>query len=105
MVRESCIPTGRYPLVLGVYNRGGYPAYELLDVPGRSLIKVHKGNTMDDVLGCIAPGTELGFMETRKGTGAKWAVTASGQAFKAFMTATDGAERGHIDVVNLAELA
>lgn len=84
--RESCIPEGRYRLKLGMYNRGGYPAYEVMDVPNRSLIKIHIGNTIDDIVGCIAPGKSLGYLER------KWGVTSSKKAFKEFMGAMGDAE-------------
>lgn len=77
--RESCIPEGAYTIQLGRYNRGGYAAYEVMGVPNRSLIKIHKGNTIDDVIGCIATGTSLGYIK------GKWAVTGSSKAFTDFM--------------------
>ncbi len=86
IARESCIPEGEYELTLGRYNRGGYAAYEVMGVPGRSLIKIHRGNTMDDVLGCISPGTALGYVND------KWAVTNSKKAFYEFMEAMAGDE-------------
>jgi hypothetical protein len=92
--KESCIPVGVYKMLLSFYNRGGYPAYELLDIPGRSLIKIHVGNTMDDLLGCIAPGKALGFIER------KWAVTSSKKAFKEFMMAMDGSETSTLKIFN-----
>lgn len=90
--RESCIPEGSYGIQLGRYNRGGYPAYEVLDVPERTLIKIHVGNTIDDVIGCIAPGKSLGYLER------KWAVTSSRKAFKEFMGAMEGAETSKLEV-------
>lgn len=90
--RQSCIPEGTYDLLLGRYNRGGYPAYEVMNVPNRSLIKIHIGNTIDDIVGCIAPGKALGFLER------KWAVTSSKKAFQEFMTVMDGAEHGRIRI-------
>ncbi len=90
--RESCIPEGVYPLVLGTYNRGGYPAYEVMNVPNRSLIKIHIGNTIDDVVGCIAPGKALGFLER------KWAVTSSSKAFKEFMQAMNNIPECKINI-------
>lgn len=90
--RESCIPEGEYPLQLGRYNRGDYPAYEVLDVPNRSLIKIHIGNTIDDVIGCIAPGQGLGFLD------GKWAVTSSRNAFTEFMAAMDDIEESRLIV-------
>lgn len=91
--RESCIPEGRYALKLGMYNRGGYPAYEVLNVPNRSLIKIHVGNTIDDVIGCIAPGKALGYMER------KWAVSSSKKAFKELMAVMDGVEESTLEII------
>ena len=76
---KSCIPAGRYAMALGRYNRGGYPAFELLDIPGRSAIKIHIGNTPCDVSGCIAIGERLGFINK------SLAVLNSRKAFKKFM--------------------
>lgn len=90
--RESCIPEGTYTLKLGVYNRGGYPAYEVLNVPNRSLIKIHVGNTMDDVIGCISPGKELSFL------GGKWGVTGSRKALNEFMESMGGAESATLSI-------
>lgn len=90
--RQSCIPEGVYDLELGFFNRGGYPAYELKDVPGRSLIKIHIGNTMDDIVGCIAPGKSLGYLEK------KWAVGSSKKAFNEFMQAMKDVESTKINI-------
>lgn len=94
MPRESCIPEGEYEMVLGMYNRGGYAAYELIGVPDRSLIKIHIGNTMDDLLGCIAPGKALGYLEK------KWAVTSSKKAYGEFMTAMDSEQHSRIRITH-----
>jgi len=88
--RESCIPEGEYPLILGRYNRGGYAAYEVKDVPNRSLIKIHIGNTIEDVIGCIAPGKSLGYLEK------KWAVSSSRKAFTEFMHAMEETQQSRI---------
>ena len=82
----SCIPEGTYPLRPRYYNRGNYPAYEVCNVPGRSAILIHVANTMDEVQGCVAPGTNLGYIK------GKWAVSASRSAFGAFMATMDGRE-------------
>ncbi len=91
--RESCIPEGKYTLKLGTFNRGGYEAYEVMGVPDRSLIKIHVGNTIDDVIGCIAPGNALGYLER------KWGVTSSKKAFQEFMEAMKGVEKSTIHIV------
>lgn len=77
--RESCIPEGTYRLAPCVFERGGYASFEILDVPDRSLIKIHVGNTKDDVLGCVALGRSLGLV------GGMWAVTHSRAAFSDWM--------------------
>jgi hypothetical protein len=75
----SCIPLGKYTCKPRRYNRGGYPAVEVCDVPGRTHILWHKGNTMHDLAGCIAVTSRLG---TLKGI---WAGLDSGTAFALFM--------------------
>lgn len=77
----SCIPEGSYPLVRGHFHRGGYETFEINDVPGRSLIKLHRGNTLDNLMGCIAPGESLGFLNGH------WAVVDSASAFDRMMEA------------------
>ena len=90
----SCIPEGDYRIVLGRYHRGGYPAYELREVPGRSQIKIHRGNTMENVKGCIAPGMDLGWI------GGAWAVTQSRKALDGFMRAMEGRTSGVIRIAS-----
>lgn len=62
-MNHPCIPAGTYPLKLGMYYSGDgpggkedYPAYEVLNVPGRSEIKIHGANKASQLLGCIALG-------------------------------------------------
>ncbi len=55
----SCIPEGLYRVE--VWDSEKFPvSYILQDVPGRTYILLHPGNTVDDVVGCIAPGMKLG---------------------------------------------
>jgi hypothetical protein len=93
----SCIPTGIYPIKLGKFYHGAYSCYELDQVPNRTLIKIHRGNTMDDVKGCIAVGTALGVINKL------WAVTNSRKAHDEFMAAMkeNKAERLFINIHNL----
>ena len=74
----SCIPIGDYPLVRTTYHAGGYETLEVCNVPKRSEIKIHKGNTHMDVQGCIALGAGLGFVNNL------WAVIDSTGAFNSF---------------------
>ncbi len=59
----SCISVGQYLMKLGMYNNGGYPAYEVLGVEDRTLIKIHIGNWAHDLEGCIALGLRGGILD------------------------------------------
>lgn len=98
----SCIPEGTYPLKLrtsGIVSRttsGNYSkGWEVTKVPGRSLIMLHIGNTMDDLEGCIAPGKSLGVVQ------GKWAVQLSRLAFDELMAAMSGQDSWTLTVDQL----
>ena len=76
--RVSCIPTGRYKLWNRYYNRGGYEAVEITDVPDRSYILIHVGNYVKNSLGCVLLGRSITRMNE------ELAVTHSRAAFKQF---------------------
>jgi hypothetical protein len=92
--RISCIPAGLYTCQRSHFNHGNYECFEVLNVPGRSLIKLHKGNTEEDVEGCIVLGLDIGVLkvedEDLKRVVRKFAVKASGVAFGAFMARMSG---------------
>ena len=52
----SCIPTGTYKVILARSPKFGPNIPHVLDVPGRSDILIHPGNTVADITGCICPG-------------------------------------------------
>jgi len=58
IVNESCIPSGQYDVMPYMSKRFGN-AYMIKDVPGRSGILFHKGNTLVDTTGCILLGAQL----------------------------------------------
>lgn len=69
--RISCIPKGVYKVV-----RHGWAkdtpvkfkrVWELLNVPGRSAILIHAGNTQADTIGCILAGTSYGNIDGKPG--------------------------------------
>ncbi len=91
---ESCIPCGTYDLALGRYHRGNYDAYEVANVPDRSLIKIHAANTHHDLRGCIAPGERLGFLRE------SWAVLSSRSALAGFMEAMGESRDGILQVTS-----
>lgn len=56
---KSCIPLGRYTVIK--HNSAKHPrTWELQNVPGRSGILIHNGNTDNDSLGCIIVGKSIG---------------------------------------------
>jgi len=74
----SCIPEGEY--ICKRFGSKAHPStFEIMNVPGRTAILFHVGNTKDDFQGCIGVGLGLGVVNS------KWAVTASGLAFKQFV--------------------
>ena len=52
----SCIPTGVYKLGRVDSPKFGPGTWEIQDVPNRSNILLHAGNTQNDVSGCLAVG-------------------------------------------------
>lgn len=56
---DSCIPAGEYTCIphTGLHYKD---VYEVTNVPGRSAILIHNGNTEKDTLGCILIGNKLG---------------------------------------------
>jgi len=63
--RVSCIPTGKYHGKIQPSPHFKRDLPELLDVPGRSEILIHVGNTVDDSAGCILVGLERADHEMR----------------------------------------
>lgn len=79
----SCIPTGQY-----ICERINSPkhgeTYLVKNVPGRSGILFHPGNTIDDTEGCILLGSHW-----EKFNGSRM-VLNSGKTFKKFMETAKG---------------
>lgn len=80
----SCIPTGYYSCAPKFYNRGGYQAVEVLNVPNRSHILFHIGNYARDSNGCILINSRHG------ANGDEWCGRDSGTAFVDFMKQVGG---------------
>lgn len=56
--KALAIPEGTYAITLYHSPRFGQIVPLLHDVPGRSLIEIHPGNSLADTHGCILVGTE-----------------------------------------------
>ena len=54
----SCIPAGKYPIRRYWSSKRGL-CIAVDDVPGRDLIRIHRGNTLVDTEGCILVGKTI----------------------------------------------
>jgi hypothetical protein len=76
---KSCIPPGVYKLVLTWSPRFRKPLYEVQWAPARTGIRIHSANFPSQLLGCIALGERLGYIEGKR------AVLLSSPAVRKFM--------------------
>lgn len=100
---ESCIPAGTYQLERSFYHKGGYEAFEITGVPGRSRILIHVANTEEDVRGCVGLGMRVGVLRVPDEDNAgvmtkKRAVVESAEAFRRFMRAMAGIDQTTIAI-------
>lgn len=87
----SCIPRGVYRCRRIRSPKFGV-TYEVCDVPGRTHILFHKGNTVEDTQGCILVGEEF------SGTWDAPFVASSERGFLEFMKLLDGAAEFELGV-------
>ena len=62
---ESCIPPGHYFLRKRNSPKFGWTPYVIGTQPARDYILIHPGNTVEDLLGCIAPGLIIGKFKSK----------------------------------------
>ena len=55
----SCIPEGTYTFRKRLSPKHSHH-WEIVNVPGRDLVLIHAGNTIDDTQGCILVGRGIG---------------------------------------------
>jgi hypothetical protein len=79
----SCIPAGSY-LCQRVRSPRFGDTFEVLNVPGRTHILFHKGNTVDDTEGCILVAEEF------SGTFEHPMIVSSERGFKEFLSLLAG---------------
>jgi hypothetical protein len=81
---HPCIPCGIFKVKLTMSPHLGYVTPELVDVPGRTAIRIHKGNKPEDSLGCTLTGMS-------HGPAADW-ISNSKEAFDKLMELCRAAE-------------
>lgn len=91
----SCIPDGEYKLSPYPSSRFG-EVYIVNDVPNRTGILIHTGNTASDIEGCILVGDSYGKLNGKK------AVLNSKQTFKVLKELL-GNEEYMLNIVNAYE--
>lgn len=88
----SSIPRQQYDVARVVSPKFG-ETFEVLDVPGRSNVLFHAGNTAADTKGCILLGTSWGSV------GGQRAVLGSREAFGRLSASLAGQDRAHLTVL------
>jgi len=79
----SSIPAQQY--ICKRYSSNKYPnTFEVTNVPGRSYILFHPGNTDDDTAGCILLGSSIGKLRKAHGVDVR-GILNSGKTFEKFM--------------------
>jgi len=103
--RVSCIPADLYVCKRQWFNKGGYETFEITNVPGRSDILFHAGNTEEASLGCVLVGKSVGFLEINDEDSGlptrKLAILDSKKAHKEFMAFFDGVTEWELEIVDL----
>lgn len=88
---ESCIPIQQYMCRRVLSPRFG-ETFMITDVPNRTNVLFHKGNTEDNTLGCVLLGQTVGKLKGQR------AILNSGKSFDSFMIAMAGAQTFHLTI-------
>jgi hypothetical protein len=86
---ETCIPYGRYKVIVNMSNRFKVMMPLLLDVPQFEGIRIHKGNKAIDTHGCILVGLDK----------TKDAISLSKIAYEKLMKKLEGQNNIYITIV------
>jgi len=89
----SCIPEGKYIVKLIDHPRRK-KVWEIQDVPDRTEIYFHVGNTIANTTGCVLLGKGLNYSREGK----LWSIYPSGKAMKEFMEYMGDDKEFHLTV-------
>jgi hypothetical protein len=87
----SCIPVGRYTCLRVVSPHFG-DVFEVMNVPGRTHVLLHKGNTTDDTHGCILVAEEFA------GTNAAPMIASSKRGYDELMAKLAGHDTFDLEI-------
>lgn len=87
----SCIPAQQY-ICQRVRSPKFGNTFEIMNIPGRSHVLFHSGNTADDTLGCILLGLTVGRLKGQR------AVLNSGKTFSVFMATMSKESKFHLTI-------
>ena len=82
---ESCIPKGEYQCKRIFWEKHQEEVFQVMNVPNREGILIHKANFTTDILGCIGIGERFDEIINPKEGKVVTAITATGEAFNEFM--------------------
>ena len=94
-VGVSCIPPGIYHCQRVRSPKFG-DTFEVTNVPGRSHILFHKGNTLDDTQGCLLVAEEF------SGTFAQPMVVSSQRGFSELLALLEGQTSFELEILTLS---
>lgn len=91
----SCIPTGVYIIKRDTF-KGQYENFKLVNVPGRSAIELHIGNTITDTNGCPLLGDKYRIDSITP----DYHITDSRKTFREFMSKMVGIDEAVLIIKN-----
>ena len=96
--KVSCVPKGEYLVQRTVRPIHGN-TWEVLNVPNRSAILIHKGNFVHDSEGCIILGESFEDTLSAKSDRIETTVQSSGKAYSEFMIRLTGKDQFKLIIV------
>lgn len=92
LIKMSSIPAQQYICIRYFSPKFQYETFKIENVPFRSDILFHPGNTIKDTLGCILLGKSFFGMQKDRG------INNSGSTFKVFMSLMEGENKFHLTI-------
>jgi hypothetical protein len=93
-INISCVPPGVYQC-RRVHSPNYGDTFEISDVPGRTHILFHIGNTIKDSKGCVLLGSKYGELKDER------AILSSGTAVKKFMEKLKGVISFDLEIIEV----